>query len=628
MNSIGHLITDVYLIAGGAASNGSSHSLLDWQNSTTEAGTGWQVPTSQNIIVDRNDKEAWPSIGGDHSETTSENDNVSVKSESVISVSSFGQESTSNSAGSSAIQVPTSSSLWSSGSTYPVSESSSWDYGIGTPSTAASTVGWSSTNTSLSKANQGPNMQGATVAHGTGENPAITTSSGWGAGTPGSLPQGPNSNLGGNKPQSAVQIPQSLASSIGNGTSAQAISQQRLISSQSSVGSQGIGAFQTSSKSPVDNWGSVGSQVSGNDAGKGNSGNNGQAQSIVGGQSMVSGWGTPTGEANKSAADKWPIRNPSTSEEWANPTTPGSQWGTQITPSRAGTAPQWPGASSALPASGQNQNPARSQPTWAQAAGKGLNTNPSNSSPNATAAASSEPNEYDKAIVNAIESHDGWGKKPVNQGSTWALETSPKLRRKGSTATNSLPEKSATVPSTPGAQGGNGNMWNNNNGTAIWESNKEPPASGQWNNNVDPNQWSGVSMKPITKDPANSWAGGQVKEPQESSQWGSKTETGSWGNSGEAGGISTWGEGQSRGSGEVDDGTAVWGNPGPNAQKPPNWNSATMTQNGQNHPPNNIGPGPKNWGESHDANWQANMAQLPPVSGKTFNTICIQLGGG
>ncbi|XP_062586935.1 protein Gawky-like isoform X4 [Saccostrea cucullata] len=598
----------------GAASNGSSHNLLDWPNFASEAGSDWQSPTSQSIIVDRNDKEAWPSIGGDHSETTSENDNVSVKSESVISVSSFGQESTSNSGGSSAIQVPTSSSLWSSGSTtYQNSESSSWDFGIGTPSTAASTGGWSSTNTSLSKSSQGQTMQGATVAPGTGENPAITTSSGWGAGAPGTLPQGQNSNPGGNKPQqSAVQIQQSLASSIGSSTSAQAISQQRLITSQSSIGSQGNSAFQSNSKSPVDNWGTVGSGVVGNgsDAGKGNSGNNGQAQS------MASGWGTTTVDTNKSAAEKWPIRNPSTSEDWANPTAPGSQWGTQITPSRAGPAPQWPGANNALPASGQSQNPARSQTTWAQAAGKGLTTIPSNTSPSATAAGNSEVSEYDKAIVSAIESHDGWGKKPVNQDSTWTVETSPKLRRKGSTATNALPEKTNAVPPPQGAQAaqsGNGNMWNNNNGTAIWESNKEPAPAGQWNSRgVDPNQWSGVPMKPITKDPASSWTGGQTKESQESSQWGSKTETGSWGNSGEAGGISTWGEGQARGTGEVDDGTAVWGNPAPNAQKPPNWNSTNMPQNSQNPAVANIGQVPKNWGESQDANWQANMTQLPP----------------
>lgn len=565
------------------------------------------MPPSQSIIVDRNDKEAWPSIGGDHSETTSENDNVSVKSESVISVSSFGQESTSNNAGSSAIQVPTSSSLWSSGSTYPVSESSTWDYGISTPSTATSTGGWSSTSTSLSKASQGLNMQGAIGSPGNGESPTITTSSGWGAGSPGTLPQGQNSNQGGNKPQSAVQIPQSLASSIGNGTSAQAITQQRLITSQSSVGSQGNSAYQSNSKSPVDNWGTVGSGVSGTDAGKGSGGNNGQTQS------MASGWGTSAIDSNKSAADKWQVRNPSTGDDWANTAAPESQWGTQITPSRASGPPQWPDANNALPAGGQNQNPARSHPTWAQAAGKGLNTNPSNASSSNTAVGNPEVNE---AIVSAIESHDGWGKKPVNQVTSWTMETSPKTRRKGSTATNNaLPEKpSNPVPPVPKPQGGgNGNMWNNNNGTAIWESNKEPPPAGQWNNGTDPNQWGGVPMKPITKDPSNSWAGGgQAKEPQESSQWGSKTETGSWGNNGEAGGISTWGEGQSRGSGEVDDGTAVWGNPAPTAQKPPNWNSTPVPPTNQNPVPTNVGGVPKNWGESQDTNWQANMTQLPP----------------
>lgn len=592
----------------GAASNGSStHDLLDWQNSNIDAGSDWQMPPSQSIIVDRNDKEAWPSIGGDHSETTSENDNVSVKSESVISVSSFGQESTSNNAGSSAIQVPTSSSLWSSGSTYPVSESSTWDYGISTPSTATSTGGWSSTSTSLSKASQGLNMQGAIGSPGNGESPTITTSSGWGAGSPGTLPQGQNSNQGGNKPQSAVQIPQSLASSIGNGTSAQAITQQRLITSQSSVGSQGNSAYQSNSKSPVDNWGTVGSGVSGTDAGKGSGGNNGQTQS------MASGWGTSAIDSNKSAADKWQVRNPSTGDDWANTAAPESQWGTQITPSRASGPPQWPDANNALPAGGQNQNPARSHPTWAQAAGKGLNTNPSNASSSNTAVGNPEVNE---AIVSAIESHDGWGKKPVNQVTSWTLETSPKTRRKGSTATNNaLPEKPGNpVPPVPKPQGGgNGNMWNNNNGTAIWESNKEPPPAGQWNNGTDPNQWGGVPMKPITKDPSNSWAGGgQAKEPQESSQWGSKTETGSWGNNGEAGGISTWGEGQSRGSGEVDDGTAVWGNPAPTAQKPPNWNSTPVPPTNQNPVPTNVGGVPKNWGESQDTNWQANMTQLPP----------------
>lgn len=119
----------------------------------------WQGPAGDwkpNVVVDRNDKEAWPSIGGDNSETTSDNgeDSASVKSGSVISSSSQDH-----------------SALWSI--SLNGLESNTWD------TNPSSTSLFSSYPQSLSN-----NMQGITSIAGSSDH-----SRGWGS-VPGTLPQG------------------------------------------------------------------------------------------------------------------------------------------------------------------------------------------------------------------------------------------------------------------------------------------------------------------------------------------------------------------------------------------------------------------------------------------------------
>ncbi|KAL8565097.1 hypothetical protein ACOMHN_005300 [Nucella lapillus] len=139
----------------------------------------------------------------------------------------------------------------------------------------------------------------------------------------------------------------------------------------------------------------------------------------------------------------------------------------------------------------------------------------------------------------AVNNNDGWGTRPVRQDTSWDMESSPKAARK------MMAEAPEVAPS---------NVWNNNNGTAIWESAREPPAPGwsggaagggtvfadkdpnNWNMppkpNVEGNNWGGggannpMMNNPMSEKTMNTWAG----ENQQASNklWGNKTETGSW----------------------------------------------------------------------------------------------------
>jgi len=549
-------------------------------------GTDWSQPQKPNIIVDRNDKESWPSIGGDHSESTSENgdDNASVKSGSVISVSSNQGQSLDKSSGSSAIQSQSASSLWSAANSYNGMESNTWGAGLGSmPTSSAASInslGWNSTLTSLSVNNQGHNMQSITSMAGSNDlsnqmnlnNPTVATSrmsGNWGANVPGSLPQGQGNNQGGIRPQASVQIPQSLSSSIGNvqtvmqgqmssgavqqpngphvSSAVSAVSQGQSTSSTSSQqnvhtssGFQGMSASSVfSSKSQAElAWGSVGAGTTtqmgtnasggGGDAANAGKGNGNNGQMLKSNESATSGWGAPpmTDNDAKNSSDSW-SGNPSSGGDWSSSAPTNAQWGSTLPTGKQGPPPQqWPG--STIPTTGQNpNNPPRSQPpTWAQAAGKGLDTSPSNTttsdpsaSPgNITVPPTTPVDPVHEELQRAIESHDGWGQRPVRQDTAWDTSQAQKTQRKPSTNTDK--------PSTSS----NSNMWNNNSGTAIWESSKDNSA---WNsaqggapsqqdmyNRGDPKSWNGPPKQ--TSNPndvqGNSWGG----PPPKDKNWGNK----------------------------------------------------------------------------------------------------------
>jgi hypothetical protein len=50
-----------------------------------------------------------------------------------------------------------------------------------------------------------------------------------------------------------------------------------------------------------------------------------------------------------------------------------------------------------------------------------------------------------------IDSHDGWGQKPVRQDTAWELETTPKSKRKFPAAGPTIPEKPAAATAFTGS---------------------------------------------------------------------------------------------------------------------------------------------------------------------------------
>ena len=626
------------IFTGGAA----GHDPSGWGQTTTPSfgsASEWQS-AKPNIVVDTKDKEAWPSIslgGADQSENTSEtsDDNVSVKSGSVISTSS-NQGSIDKSLGSSAMnsQGSASSSLWSStpASNLNGMDSSSWS-GLNIPNSSAisssltSTASWSSSITSLSSNNQGHNMQGITSIAGSSDlnNSSRLSGGNWGA----SPINFQNQQQAVSRPQNSVQIPQtnSITNSIAVGVNAQ----QNMLASQSAGALQQNGpsmfsaprqvgqpinsaaaslpqpnstnssAFQgisTSSVFPPKSqaelaWNSVSSapltqstnidSLNSMNSGKGISNSIDQQQQMKSNEAgSIGGWGGPP--QAKVSEGGWSSSPANPGDDLGYSTSTPAQWAstqnTDAGKAAAAASQQW--APSTL---GSGQEPPRSQPpTWAQAAGKGLSPNPSMTETidGAAPPVQQPPNppmsQQDEELMRAIECHEGWGKRPICQATPWDTSPVPKPQRKPSTTTPV--EKTATA--------GASNMWNNNSGTAIWEASKEtaPPPPAQWTSSnqaaqaAAPGQWDAASRAAAAAKPPTNPAQWNVPPAKDlnqpgSAQWtGVKPEGNSWPAS-ETPGMSTWGgEQQSQGRG-IDDGTSLWNSS--NAQKPPpNWNNQAI----------------------------------------------------
>ncbi|KAK7507895.1 hypothetical protein BaRGS_00000860 [Batillaria attramentaria] len=190
---------------------------------------------------------------------------------------------------------------------------------------------------------------------------------------------------------------------------------------------------------------------------------------------------------------------------------------------------QWNSSSAMDPSSIQGAgigNPA--DLSFAQATQKGIKPQAVGSKPAVLSA-------KDEEIRRAIDTHDGWGSRPIRQDTSWDIDSSPKTARK--------------VSVDPAPDMGASNVWNNNNGTAIWEAVREPQSQG-WQGGAagggnifggekDPNNWN-MPPKP-GMDGGSNWGGGGGGsslsdksigtwggEQQPSKLWGSKTETGSW----------------------------------------------------------------------------------------------------
>ncbi|KAI8796443.1 trinucleotide repeat-containing 6C protein-like isoform X1 [Biomphalaria glabrata] len=240
--------------------------------------------------------------------------------------------------------------------------------------------------------------------------------------------------------------------------------------------------------------------------------------------------------------------------EWNNPTTPidtiskeiggansdPRHWG--LSSDKSGDAqwdinkPQWGNPSPS------DQSASNTELSFAQATLKGLKAPTSNPSSQSTISLRQEE------ILRAIENHEGWGSRPIRQDTSWDVETSPKSHRKFST------------DSTAGAS----NVWNNSNGTAIWEAVRENQAgnwtggnsSGNtWNAEKDQPNWSGPPKPPQEptwnvgngNDPKafGTWGAAGAAGDASNKMWGQKTEVGSWGESPgnqRTTSISSWGD--------------------------------------------------------------------------------------
>ena len=246
---------------------------------------------------------------------------------------------------------------------------------------------------------------------------------------------------------------------------------------------------------------------------------------------MSSGWGQPP---PKSSPSPWGQSSQSTTPpQWASggaanpPVSQPSGWGAGAagaTIPAAASQGAWGGGGPV----GTKPPPApsqQSQPTsWAQAAGRGLYAQQQSKPPTPSAvnpvAPQSDPKDH--FIAQAVNSHDGWGKRPIRQDTSWELEDSPKLRRRNSNTEIENPSS----------------HWDNNKGTAIWEASKGsagPPPPPQWDNSGnrgaaggadwgrdnDSGHWNG----PPGENSSNQWNG-----PQHSSnQWSGGSGGSNWG---------------------------------------------------------------------------------------------------
>ena len=500
------------------------------------------------------------------------------------------------------------SSLWG-GSSNLNGLDSNWG-GLGNQNSTGANFGLGLGTTNSLSSNSGHNMQSGASSSFGDSNALLGNSSRMNFGAPGTLAPGHSAmktvaggNMQGSLSASGAQTngPQSNQSGLSGASS------QLAGLPASSQGNSAFGGGMGFQKAPIGSG-------SGPGLAPGATGSNAQNTDNL----SASGWGMPSSTNNSAltGTSSW-LGNPSGGADWDQQSTNMSQSQQQIQSSN----PQFRTANPGQPPATDNQRPS----SWAQAAGKGLNLHSNNPAAGAAGNVKSPAEiQREAEIRKAIESHDGWGKKPIRQDTEWSIEASPKVQSKFSTQ--------SVVPEQPQQQKATNNMWNNNNGTAIWEANKD---GAPWNNNAvtrpvpgqTPANWAGGPPQNMPNAAGNQWGGGPAGQNQMSDKtigswgttpdggqpsgnnWGSSTEVGSWGgnnpsqNSTASGGISTWGE-DGGGSGWGDatsrpvggsNGTAYWGDPagGPGNQQQQQWGNQP-TAIGQRKPPETK---PTGWGE-------------------------------
>ena len=621
-----------------AITSEASRDMSMWPNNV---GPAWGAPPPNNdIIVDSQDKEAWPSIG-DNSESPSEagdNDNSSVKS--VISSSSNSGLPPNSSAPIDAQGVGSkannsNSAVWGSSFASDIHSQGPWgasqmSMGWGGPSSypssgerptassASSSMSWGGLPSLESKVGGGWQQGSTDTSWGDSSRPpSADHSSGWGS----LPPTGPDPNAGTESwGRPSDKPPQAWGGS-----------------------SQALGGWGQPSGPPPQRWG----ETAGGAA-----------------DGAASGWGSSAG--SKPAGPAGP------SQLSAGPSA--GTAGPSMGPGGPSMGPSGP--SMGPGATGPGQYPS----TWAQAACKGLpQTEMKSLTPPCEPPIILNPKE--QFIAQAINSHEGWGKRPIRQDTSWEIEDSPRQQRR-----NSGSDDGSHWPAT------------NNNGTAIWEVSKEGPpdwqqrqqaqgggASGgnEWVSDNDhgtwqnppgerQNQWNrpppsgteqwgqpGVGQwgpEQPPPPPSNMWQGvpkdnNHWDNPKEDNVWdrngterwnSSSSSHSDWGDAGTAGDkmmeTGTWSSrgprrpssweqnswdaqsppNQRRDGHDVDDGTSFWGKP--DVPKPMNWAggppNGPMPSQMRGMPPDKIPPmwapppSSRNWADQH-AMAQAKMEDQP-----------------
>ena len=300
---------------------------------------------------------------------------------------------------------------------------------------------------------------------------------------------------------------------------------------------------------------------------------------------------------------------------------PTSGWGAPNTTAAAnGTESAAPPPSSSTSSSTTSS----SQPvSWAKAASAGLPTTSSSGESDSapTESEQQEATENNPAISSntstssendpfqkIVNSHEGWGKKPIQQGTSWKIaDTGPAYNRpQVSNGTEAWGKHSGSQPA--------GSGWGDN-------ANSKPSAGGGWGGTASP------SYQPAASGQA--W-GAQSQQPQQQQQRqqpntrpfmsGNGPNTPGWGEQPQnPNGTGRWNEMANQGAG----GNWTGAPPVPQQQTGPGWGAS---QSGGANASAGWGPGQQQGPGGQNAGWSGNMVQQSPTIDPTTWTRPTEAG--
>lgn len=265
-------------------------------------------------------------------------------------------------------------------------------------------------------------------------------------------------------------------------------------------------------------------------------------------------WGSHgNGHSNSGRQSAWNHGNGgNTSSNWGDKGT--SSWG-----SNSGAESQWDDkgvSSSSWPASNGNScsSSNSSQSSWT--GGDSSWPKPKSVSPSC-----------EKPSEDIVSNPDGWGKLPVRQDVKWDVDVKAR-------ADSALPPESS-------------NQWQNNNGTAIWETCKAETVGTSGTESDSAQTWNGASSHPHPAQRSNSW-GPQQHTQQSQHQWNSGRSDSD---------LSMWG---SRGSGHEGE------NRGGNNRDAPSGSANSSSSGNTGNDDNNQWSRRPQWKNTSNSSWGGN----------------------